>query len=145
MRADEVDRALDEPRRAGDPERRQAEQRQPSTEWIVDVRGHDLEEPRHDVDLDVELAQRADRARASPRAALGERDDDALDVEQRARARAARRAPPSNADVRKVGAELARLASTKPTRWMPYSGCWRILRAISWPTSPAPTMIVFWT
>ena len=34
-------------------------------------------------------------------------------------------------------------SSTKPTRSRPYSGCWTILRPISWPTSPAPTMSVF--
>ena len=34
-------------------------------------------------------------------------------------------------------------SSTKPTRLMPYSGCRSSLRATRWPTSPAPTMIVF--
>ena len=37
------------------------------------------------------------------------------------------------------------MSSTNPTRLIPYSGCCRYLRATSWPTSPAPTMIVFCT
>ena len=35
------------------------------------------------------------------------------------------------------------LASTKPTRLIPYSGCWRSFLATSCPTSPAPRMTVF--
>ncbi len=72
-----------------------------------------------------------------------EGDDDALDVElvdelgQLARpGRGPARRPRSARSSRGS-------ASTKPTRLIPYSRCWRNLRATSWPTSPAPTMTVF--
>ena len=44
-------------------------------------------------------------------------------------------------NVADVPAQLPGSASAKPTSSIPYSGCWRTLRAINWPTSPAPTTI----
>ena len=47
------------------------------------LRAEDLEQARHDVDLHVELPQLADRLEQLVVARVGERDDHALDVEQR--------------------------------------------------------------
>ena len=47
------------------------------------LRPDDLEEPRDDVDLDVELPELADRLEQLVVRRVGERDDHALDVEQR--------------------------------------------------------------
>ena len=96
-RADDVDRRASrsreerESRAGGRPT-----SGRPSIVWISTLGPDDLEEARDDVDLDVELAQRADERRASRSCGSFENATiDALDVEQRARARAARRARPS--------------------------------------------------
>ena len=53
--------------------------------------------------------------------------------------------PPSSAMSVRFSVRSLGSPSTKPTMLRPYSGCWRSFFATSWPTSPAPTMIVFWT
>ena len=52
--------------------------------------------------------------------------------------------PPRSARSSRLARRSLGRSSTKPTRLSPYSGCWRSFFATSWPTSPAPTMIVFW-
>ena len=72
-----------------------------------------------------------------------EGDDHALDVE----AADDRRESLCVAEQREVLEILRRSfgsASTKPTRFIPYSGWLRSFLATSCPTSPAPTMTVFW-
>ena len=50
---------------------------------------------------------------------------------------------PPSVPTSRVSARLSSgSASTKPMRSRPYSGCWPILRATSWPISPAPTTTV---
>ena len=65
---------------AARPHRRQADQRQPLDAVELDLRADGLEQPRHEVDLHVALAEHPD-GRASPAWLVGERDDHALDVE----------------------------------------------------------------
>ena len=127
-------------RAGGKPDERQALDR-----VDADLRRHDLEQARHDVDLHVELAQLADEIESLGSArrenATTTRSTSTLDGS----APEARRAGPSVRSRRARRRSSRGSSSTKPTRLMPYSGCWRNLRAMSWPTSPAPTMIVFWT
>ena len=77
------------------------------------------------------VLERADELERLLRARLvREGDDDALDVEHARRCRAVLERSEQR-QMAEVGAALLRVASTKPTRLMPYSGCWRILRATS--------------
>ena len=73
-----------------------------------------------------------------------ERDDDALDVELRTRLGQVLGRPEDGQLAEPVVAARAGRESTKPTTLTPYSGCSSSFRATSWPTSPAPTMTVFW-
>ena len=59
-RDDEVEAALQEPRRPGEPERRQAHQRDALDRVDADAWAEDVEEPRDDVDLHVEVLDLAD-------------------------------------------------------------------------------------
>ena len=82
QRHGEVHRPLQQPRRARKPYRRDADQREPLD--VVDdrVRPDDLEEARHDVDLDVQLVEVADELQQVVLRVARERDDDTLDVER---------------------------------------------------------------
>ena len=81
-RAGDVDRALDQPRRAAHARRRQADQRQALDGVHAHARADDLEQPRHQVELDVELAQRVDQLQRLLVRLVREGDHDALDVER---------------------------------------------------------------
>ena len=58
-RANDVDQALDHLRRPRRPHGRQADEGERLDRVVRDLRANDLEEPRDDVDLDVEVAERA--------------------------------------------------------------------------------------
>jgi hypothetical protein len=75
-------------------------------------------------------------------AVAGERDHDALDIELADDSRKVLRLSEQH-EVLESGNAVFGNESTKLTRLIPFSGCWRTLRPTNWPTSPAPTMIVF--
>ena len=81
-RDDEVEAALQEPRRPREPERRQAHQRNALDRVDADAGTEDVEEPGDDVDLDVEVLDLADESERLVVAIVREGDDHALDVEQ---------------------------------------------------------------
>ena len=81
-RDDEVEAALQEPRRPREPERRQPHQRNPLDRVDADAGAEDVEEPGDDVDLDVEVLNLADESERLVVAIVREGDDHALDVEQ---------------------------------------------------------------
>ena len=81
-REDDVRRSLQEPRRAREPQRRKADQRQPLDRVDAHARADELEEARHDVDLDVEVFELADDVEHLLVRFVREGDDHALDVEQ---------------------------------------------------------------
>ena len=81
-RDDEVERALEEQRRVRQACRRQAEERHPLDRVDAHVRAEHVEEPRHDVDLHVELVEAPDQLQRLVVRRLRERDDHALDVER---------------------------------------------------------------
>ncbi len=76
----EVERALEDPRRTREPRRPEAHERDPLECVHLGACSEDLEEPRHDVDLDVEVADRADVGQDGLVRVVRERDDHALDV-----------------------------------------------------------------
>ncbi len=79
-RPDDVDEPLDEPRRPRDPQRAQAEQRQPFDGVDVDVRRHHFVEPRNEVDLHVQLPKGADQRQGLLVRVVGEGEDDPIDA-----------------------------------------------------------------
>ena len=82
-RYDVVEAALQEPGRWRQPARRQTDDGETLEGVNAGLGADDLEQARHDVDLHVELPQLADRVEQLVVARVGERDDHALDVEQR--------------------------------------------------------------
>ena len=139
----EVDGPLEEARRAREPKRRQTHQRDALDRVDADLLAEDLEQAWDDVDLDAELLELADQLERLHLGLVRERDDHALNVE-RVDELAQVLLAAEERQVAEVLAALLRTVSTNPTRLMPYSGCASNFRAVSCPTSPAPTMIVFW-
>ena len=78
-RDDDVERPLQVERRARHPERRQVDEREPFDAVDADVRRHDLEQARDDVDLHVELTQRANEVQELLLRLVRERDQHTLD------------------------------------------------------------------
>ena len=79
----------------------------------ADLRADDVEQPGHDVDLDVERPERADRRERRLRGLARERDHDAVDVEHPHDVREPV-GRPEKRHGRELGAHLARLAVDEP-------------------------------
>ena len=110
----------------------------PSSVSIFDARADDLEQPRHDVDLDVELAQRPKQLERLLVDSVREGDDHPLDVEQRDELRELV-GPPSSATCSTSASRLRLLVDEADQ----VDAVLRVLQDLArehWPTSPAPTM-----
>jgi len=105
---DDVERALDQPRRGREAGRREPDECQRLDRMHLDPRSDELEQPRHDVDLHVERPERADQLERLALRRTGEGDHDAFDVEQ-VHELGEPVGPAEHGDVRQVAAQLLRL------------------------------------
>ena len=81
-RADKIDGALDQARGRAQDGRRKPEQGHTFERMDVDLRANRLEEPWHDVDLHLDISQRANQRDRLVGRVLGEGDDDPLDAQR---------------------------------------------------------------
>ncbi len=108
---------------------------------VVDqrARAHDLEQARHDVDLDAAVGAGAHDAQEVVVAGAREGDDDAVDLlPGDDRVQVVERADDRLTSAPPWPLRRGSPSSRNPTSSMRYSGCAAILAASVWPTSPAP-------
>ena len=113
MRADEVDAALDRERRAGGAGGIEADQRKAFDRVHPDGRADRLEQAGHQVDLNVEVAERAHEVDEKIVAVVGECDDDPLGVVA-ADERDDLVGRPQQRDLREIGSHRLRLRVDEP-------------------------------
>ena len=138
---DEVEGALDGHVEAAELDVADVEQRDALDVVHQRPRAHDLEEARHDVDLDAAVGAGAHDAQEVVVAGAREGDDHAVDAllgDDARRGRRGRRSPAPCGPSWPL--RRGSPSSRKPTSSMRYSGWPAILAASVWPTSPAPMM-----